>query len=245
MPPKTLFRVGLGLFLIAALIYSCTAYWFKTSIFVPLDIFVSLATRQIKSPPFQVNLRSNTASALRPDDPLILNNEGLSLSKAGDFAGAEKVYRRALQIMGATGVARSINYSTTTNNLAATLAYQGNFEDADKLFDDALQLRRSLLKSDDPKIAIGLNNVAAMRITEGRCAEAAPFLDEAIGIQRANRESVTGPLSGAYDKALAGAPNLLSAVPTPRGLAAVPPDPNSCVAVAVPPNSGFCTERST
>ena len=68
MPPKTLFRVGLGLFLIATVIYSCTAYWFETRILVPLDIPSSLGTRETKSPPFQINLHSSYYVSMQLDD---------------------------------------------------------------------------------------------------------------------------------------------------------------------------------
>jgi biopolymer transport protein ExbD len=57
MPPKTLFRLGLSLLLIAAAVYSYSGYWLRSRIFVPLDSPVTLDTRQIKSPPFEINLR--------------------------------------------------------------------------------------------------------------------------------------------------------------------------------------------
>ena len=51
-----------------------------------------------------------SAALLRPDDPIILNNEGLSLGKAGDFAGAEKLYQRALDLMKQSGSTHTLTF---------------------------------------------------------------------------------------------------------------------------------------
>jgi hypothetical protein len=68
MPPKTLFRVGLGLLFLAAAVYFYSGYWLKTRIFVPLNVSVSLDTRQIQSPPFRINLRESYYVSLPLDD---------------------------------------------------------------------------------------------------------------------------------------------------------------------------------
>lgn len=56
MPPKTLFRFGLSLLFFALIAYFSAGHWLNSRIFVPLDYAVSLDTRHLQSPPFQVNL---------------------------------------------------------------------------------------------------------------------------------------------------------------------------------------------
>jgi tetratricopeptide (TPR) repeat protein len=124
------------------------------------------------------------AAELRPNDPIILNNEGLSLSKAGDYKGAQELYERALQLLNKSGLSKSIDFSTTTNNLAALLAYRNDLEAADALFEKALDLRRELLPPNDIRIATSLNNVAAMKLVKGDCDSAKVLLNEALRIQQ-------------------------------------------------------------
>ncbi len=72
MPPKTLFRLGVSFLFIAAAVYSYSGYWLRSRIFAPLDAPITLDTRQIKSPPFQINLRETYYVSLdldnSPDD---------------------------------------------------------------------------------------------------------------------------------------------------------------------------------
>lgn len=67
MPPKILFRAGLGLLLLAVVLFSGSDRWLKTRIFKPLDMPVSLDPRQIKSPPFTINLREDYVASLDLD----------------------------------------------------------------------------------------------------------------------------------------------------------------------------------
>ena len=64
MPPKILLRLGLGFVFVALIIFSFAEHWLKTRIFVPLNVPVNLDTRQLKSPPFQINLHATYFVAL-------------------------------------------------------------------------------------------------------------------------------------------------------------------------------------
>ena len=68
MPPKTLARLGLAFLLVASTIYFLTGRWLHSRIFTPLDYSVSLESRQLKSPPFLINLRDEYFVSLRLDD---------------------------------------------------------------------------------------------------------------------------------------------------------------------------------
>jgi tetratricopeptide (TPR) repeat protein len=157
------------------------------------------------------------ALEFRPNDPTILNNEGLGLSKAGRFRESQDVYQRALEILKDSGQAKSIDFTTTTNNLAALQAYEGQVQNARDLFSTALDLRRQLLPPNDWRIAVSLNNVAAMMIVIGDCDAAEPLLKSALDIQL-----LTGDPEGpsAYSnsrEALVGAPNSIVAMPQVSG----------------------------
>src|ERR1700687_12452 len=68
MPPKILVRLGLAFLFVAVAIYISSGYWLKSLIFTSLDYRVSLASRQIKSPPFQINLDETYFVSLHLDD---------------------------------------------------------------------------------------------------------------------------------------------------------------------------------
>jgi biopolymer transport protein ExbD len=68
MPPKILVRLGLAFLFVAVTISSSTGHWLNSRIFTPLDYPVSLESRQIKSPPFRINLRETYFVSLHLDD---------------------------------------------------------------------------------------------------------------------------------------------------------------------------------
>jgi biopolymer transport protein ExbD len=67
MPPKALARLGLAFLLVASTIYFLTGRWLHSRIFTPLDYSVSLDNRQLKSPPFEINLRETYFASLDLD----------------------------------------------------------------------------------------------------------------------------------------------------------------------------------
>ena len=67
MPPKTLSYLGLSFLLIATITYFVTGYWLSSRIFTPLSYPVSLDARQLKSPPFRINLRETYYASLDLD----------------------------------------------------------------------------------------------------------------------------------------------------------------------------------
>jgi biopolymer transport protein ExbD len=67
MPPKTLFRLGLSFLFIAVTTCFATGHWLNSRIFTPLEYPVSLEARQLRSPPFQINLRETYSAFLDLD----------------------------------------------------------------------------------------------------------------------------------------------------------------------------------
>src|SRR5215469_16255964 len=70
MPPKILFRLGLSFFVVATVTYLSASHWLDSRIFIPLNYSVSLDTRQLRSPPFEINLRETYFASLDLDDSL-------------------------------------------------------------------------------------------------------------------------------------------------------------------------------
>jgi biopolymer transport protein ExbD len=93
MPPKTLLRLGLCFLFLALIVYFYSEHWLKTRVFVPLDVPVNLDTRQLKLPPFQINLRETYFVALWLDDSV---DDGYDDGRCNDRAllGSQwRVYR--------------------------------------------------------------------------------------------------------------------------------------------------------
>jgi hypothetical protein len=70
MPPKILFRLGFSFFLIATATYLCAGRWLDSRIFTPLNYSVSVDNPQLKSPPFEINLRETYRASLDLDPSL-------------------------------------------------------------------------------------------------------------------------------------------------------------------------------
>src|SRR5882672_1842541 len=67
MLTNTLCRLGLSLLFVALAVYFSTGHWLDSRIFDPLDYPVSLDARQLKSPPFQINLSETYFASLDLD----------------------------------------------------------------------------------------------------------------------------------------------------------------------------------
>ena len=99
-----------------------------------------------------------------------MNNLANLLCNKGDFAGAEPLYRRALQ--GRERVLGPLHPDTLASlNNPATLCAR------------ALQAKESVGQTEHPQFAIDLNNHALLLRKLGRFNEAATFLRRAIGIE--------------------------------------------------------------
>ena len=92
MPPKILFKIGSGAFLLAAVVYSLSLYWLTTRTFEPVNRPVKLEGSRVQSVAFSVNLREDYSVRINVDYSLDDLNEG----KCSDKLWQEtdwKVYR--------------------------------------------------------------------------------------------------------------------------------------------------------
>ncbi len=142
----------------------------------------------------QGNYRESAAAfrrclQLRPDDAMVLNNAALSLTYAGDYSGAEPLFRRALAIDEKALGPDHPEVATGLNNLALLLYATGDYAAAEPLFRQALAISEKALGPDHPTVATCLNNLATLLRQEGKYAEAEPFYRRALAID----EKALGP----------------------------------------------------
>lgn len=91
-----------------------------------------------------------------------LNGWATSLIGMGDYAAAEPLLRRALQIDKNTVDETSDDYSQTLSNLGMLKFYDGKYAEAEPLLRRTLEIREQLHPADDLSVAESLTNLAAL-----------------------------------------------------------------------------------
>ena len=118
-----------------------------------------------------------------------LNDSALSLESAGDVAGAEGLFRRALNIAESALGPDHPDTAGTVNNLASLLEAKGNYTDAEALYRRALAICETRLGPDDPRTGRTLGNLAGLLAARGNYAAAAPLYHRALAVA----EKTLGP----------------------------------------------------
>jgi len=115
----------------------------------------------------------------------LLNDAANYLLGRANYADAEPLYRRALEISEAQLGADHPSVATSLNNLALLLKTQGKFAEAEPLYRRALEIRETQLGAEHPLVAASLNNLAALLQTKGKLAKAEPLYRRALEIEEA------------------------------------------------------------
>jgi tetratricopeptide (TPR) repeat protein len=118
----------------------------------------------------------------RPEDATVMNNLGLSLRQAGDYAGAEPLYRRALAIREKALGSEHPDVAQSLNNLAELLRAKGDCAGAEPLHRRALAIWEKVLGPEHPNVATSLNNLALLLKAKGDYAGAEPLHRRALAI---------------------------------------------------------------
>jgi tetratricopeptide (TPR) repeat protein len=109
-----------------------------------------------------------------------LNNAALSLESKGDLAGAEPLFRSALEIAEKTLGPDHPDTAGSLNNLAALLESKGDYFGAEPLYRRALSIAEKTLGPNHPNTATALENLAGLLESEGDDAGAEPLYRRAL-----------------------------------------------------------------
>jgi tetratricopeptide (TPR) repeat protein len=137
----------------------------------------------------EANARYERAAALRPDDDVVLNNWGLSLTLSGEYGEAESVLRRALAISEKLRGDQDPETGTRLDNLAALLHRKGAYVAAEPLHRRALTITEKAQGAEHPDTGTRLNNLAELLRAKGDYAAAEPLHRRALAIA----EKTLGP----------------------------------------------------
>jgi tetratricopeptide (TPR) repeat protein len=124
-----------------------------------------------------------------PEAARLMNRAGYYLKERAQYAEAEPLYQRALDIREKTLGPEHPDTATSLNNLAGLYNSQGRYAEAEPLYQRALDITEKALGPEHPYTAMSLNNLAGLYDSQGRYAEAEPLLKRALDIT----EKALGP----------------------------------------------------
>ena len=124
---------------------------------------------------------ADTAEIAEPTGRLF-NELGQLFHAKAQFAEAEPLMRRVIEINEAVRGKDDPVVATCLNNLAALLHATNRFDEAEPLMRRALAIDEKSYGADHPKVALHLNNLAALLQATNRLAEAEPLMRRALAI---------------------------------------------------------------
>ena len=117
-----------------------------------------------------------------PEAARLMNRAGYYLNERAQYAEAEPLYQRALDIyQQALGLDHPYT-AMSLNNLAELYRVQGRYAEAEPLYQLALDIAEKALGPEHPDTATSLNNLALFYNSQGRHAEAEPLFQRALDI---------------------------------------------------------------
>jgi tetratricopeptide (TPR) repeat protein len=122
------------------------------------------------------------ALKLQPEDGVTMNNLAVSLYLSGDYAGAEPLSRRALQIVEKAKGPEHPETGALLNSLAELLRAKGDYAGAEPLYRRALQIAEKAQGPEHPETGTSLNNLAGLLRATGDYAGAEPLFERALAI---------------------------------------------------------------
>ncbi len=118
-----------------------------------------------------------------PEAARLIHQAGYYLSERAQYAEAEPLYRRALDIYEKALGVEHPDVVTSLNSLAVLYLNQGKYGEAEPLLKRSLAVREKALGAEHPDVADSLNNLAALYRAQGRYTEAEPLFLRALAIQ--------------------------------------------------------------
>ena len=124
-----------------------------------------------------------------PEAALLLNQAGNYLNKRAQYAEAEPLLKRSLDMKEKALGSEHPYTAVSLDNLAVLYRSQGRYAEAEPLLKRALAIHENALGPEHPDTAVSLNNLAAIYRSQGRYAEAEPLLQRDLAIS----EKALGP----------------------------------------------------
>jgi len=104
-----------------------------------------------------------------------LTNEAMSLYRNSEYARAEELAKKALEIADSAVGPDHPNVADSLNNLGLIYHAQGEYAQAEPLYKRALAMAERAVGPNHPYVAGRLNNLAELYRAQGRYAEAEPL----------------------------------------------------------------------
>jgi CHAT domain-containing protein len=120
--------------------------------------------------------------ATDPSTATLMNNLAALYAAMGQYAKAEPLYRRCLEIFEAKLGKDHPDVAQSLNNLAALYDDMGQYAKAEPLYRRSLKIREAKLGKDHPDVAGSLNNLAALYQDMGVYAKAEPLYRRCLEI---------------------------------------------------------------
>jgi tetratricopeptide (TPR) repeat protein len=117
-----------------------------------------------------------------PETALLLTKTGTYLVERAEYAEAEPLYLRALEIRERLLGANHPDTASSLNNLALLYQTQGRYTEAEPLYQRALSIYERQLGGDHLDTALNFNNLAYLYNAQGKYAQAEPLLKRALEI---------------------------------------------------------------
>ena len=104
----------------------------------------------------------------------------------GNYAKAEPLYRRALEIYKELLGEEHLQYATSLHSLAVLYTSQGNYAKARAFhcYGQALEIYKKVLGEKNPEYALGLSNLATLYFSQRNYAKAEPLHRQALEIRK-------------------------------------------------------------
>lgn len=116
----------------------------------------------------------------------VLNNLAGLYRMQKNFAGAEEMHKRALDIWRRNFGDEDLRTAKSLNNLALLYQDEGRFSEALRLQEQALSIREKKLHRSDPSLAVSLNNLAGLYRREHQFEKAEGYYQRALVIFEAS-----------------------------------------------------------
>ncbi len=117
--------------------------------------------------PCALLIREQVLKPEYPDTPHTFNSLALLLHYAGDYAGAEPLYRRVLALWEGAYGPESRELSSTLYNLGTLLGRMEKYEEAELLLHRELNICIAFAGDSDPETVNSMNNLAEVLQSRG------------------------------------------------------------------------------